>query len=105
MDLIPLEEDILSLELPNNFAHHMLQDDDTYKVYVQYSIHRLESVYGKIPDKFALGKVSKTIINRIENNTLNIDQSAGNSSNQESEIDALIMMDRDCDLISPFCCN
>ena len=34
MDLIPLEEDLLSLELPNNFAHHMLQDDDTYKIYV-----------------------------------------------------------------------
>ena len=24
MDLIPLEDDLLSLELPDNFAHHML---------------------------------------------------------------------------------
>jgi hypothetical protein len=59
MDLIPLEDDLLSLELPDNFAHHMLQDDDTYKVYVQYSINRLEAVYGKIENKFGLGKTSK----------------------------------------------
>jgi len=24
MDLVPLEDDVLSLELPGNFAHHML---------------------------------------------------------------------------------
>jgi hypothetical protein len=59
MDLVPLEDDMLSLELPNNFAHHMMQDDDTYKVYVQYSINRLEAVYGKIENKFGLGKISK----------------------------------------------
>jgi hypothetical protein len=34
MDLIPLEEDLLSLELTDNFAHYMLGDDDSYKVYV-----------------------------------------------------------------------
>tara|TARA_B110000285_G_C15098654_1_gene603618 strand:+ start:567 stop:1271 length:705 start_codon:yes stop_codon:yes gene_type:complete len=104
MDLIPLEDDLLSLELPDNFAHHMLQDDDTYKVYVQYSIHRLEAVYGKIEHKFALGKTSKQIINRIEGNTLNIDQNQ-NQSQTESEIDAVIMFDRDIDVVSPFCVN
>lgn len=34
MDLIPLEEDLLSLELPDNFAHYMLNDDDSYKIHV-----------------------------------------------------------------------
>ena len=62
MDLIPLDEDLLSLELPTDFANHMLQDDDTYKVYVEYSIDTLESTYGAIPNKFALGKTSQTII-------------------------------------------
>jgi len=73
MDLIPLEDDMLSLELNDNFANHLLQDDDTYKVYVQNSIHRLESVYGKIEHKFGVGKTAKDIITRIEKNTLNID--------------------------------
>jgi len=59
MDLVPLDDDLLSLEQPDNFLHHMLQDDDSYKVYVQYSIHRLESVYGKIHHKFGIGKIAK----------------------------------------------
>jgi hypothetical protein len=55
MDLIPLEEDVLSLELADNFSHYMLQDDDSYKIYVQTSINRLESVFGNIKYKFAKG--------------------------------------------------
>ena len=46
MDLVPLEEDVLSNELAGNFAHYMLQDDDSYKIYVQTSINRLETVFG-----------------------------------------------------------
>lgn len=105
MDLVPLDDDLLSLEQPDNFLHHMLQDDDTYKVYAQCSIHRLESVYGKIHHKFGIGATASQIINRIEKNRLNIDQSSANSTyqNQESEIDALIMFDRDIDTITPFC--
>ena len=38
LDLLQLDDDLLSMELPNNFANHLLQDDDTYKVYVQSSL-------------------------------------------------------------------
>ncbi len=58
MDLIPLEDDLLSLELNDNFAHYMLQDDDSYKVYVKDSISRIESVFGNIKYKFAKGSDS-----------------------------------------------
>ena len=46
MDLIPLEDDLLSLEMNDNFAHYLLEDDDSYKIYVQSSIGRIESVFG-----------------------------------------------------------
>jgi len=46
LDLVQLEHDLLSLELPDNFAHFMLRDDDTYKVYVMNSVNRIESVFG-----------------------------------------------------------
>ena len=77
IDLVPLSDDLLSLEQPENFKHYLTQDDDNYKVYVQWSIHRLESIFGQIPYKFGLGKNSKQIINRIASNTLNVDQTAG----------------------------
>lgn len=65
MDLIPLEEDLLSLEMADNFAHYMLGDDDNYKVYVQTSINRLETVFGPIKYKFAKGDDSSQILSRI----------------------------------------
>lgn len=34
LDLLQLDEDLLSLELPRSFANHLLDDDDSYKVYV-----------------------------------------------------------------------
>ncbi len=58
VDLIMLEEDVLSLELNNNFAHYCMQDDDTYKVYVESSINRLETVFGSIKYKIGKGPVS-----------------------------------------------
>lgn len=34
VDLLPLEDDLLSLELQDNFARNLLQDDTSYKIYV-----------------------------------------------------------------------
>ena len=34
LDLLQLDEDLLSMELPRSFADHLLDDDDSYKVYV-----------------------------------------------------------------------
>ena len=48
LDLVALDSDLLSLEEPDNFMHHLLEDDDDYRVYVQNSLRRLESIYGKI---------------------------------------------------------
>lgn len=55
MDLVPLDDDLLSLELYDNFLHYTLGDDDSYKVYVQTSIQRLETVFGPIKFKYAKG--------------------------------------------------
>ena len=58
IELLPIEKDVLSLELPNSFMHHALDCDDTYKIYTQFAIHKLEAVYGKIPFKCAIGAQS-----------------------------------------------
>lgn len=34
LDLLQMDDDLLSLELPRSFANHLLDDDDSYKVYV-----------------------------------------------------------------------
>jgi hypothetical protein len=34
LDLLQLDEDLLSMELPRSFANLLLDDDDTQKIYV-----------------------------------------------------------------------
>lgn len=104
MDLIPLEDDLLSLELNGNFAHYMLQDDDAYKVYVKDSINRIEAVFGPMKYKFAKGTDSCQILRRIKETAPIADAGAGGNG-PESEIDCLLMIDREVDLVSPFCVN
>lgn len=101
MDLIPLSDDLLSLELVDNFSHYMLQDDDNYKVYIKDSIARIESVFGQIKYKFAKGNDACQILRRIKESAPLPDQGQG----QEPEIDALLLIDREIDLVSPFCVN
>jgi hypothetical protein len=55
LDLLQLENDLFSLELPQDFSHYILRDDDLYKVYVQNSVNRLESVFGSIKYKYGIG--------------------------------------------------
>lgn len=38
LDLLQLDEDLLSMELPRSFANLLLDDDDTQKIYVQSSL-------------------------------------------------------------------
>jgi hypothetical protein len=56
---------LLSLELPNDFSHFLLRDDDTYKVYVQNSINRIETVFGNIKYKYGFGANSVELIGRL----------------------------------------
>jgi hypothetical protein len=35
VDILSLEDDVLSLEQPRDFANHLLDDDDNYKVHVK----------------------------------------------------------------------
>jgi hypothetical protein len=58
LDLILLEEDLLSLEMPDSFKALLLGDDDTYKIYVRDSLMRIEKVMGKIKFKYSKGTIS-----------------------------------------------
>ena len=77
MYMVPLEDDLFSLELPDNFMHHMLKDDDDHKVYSEEVIKRLELAYGEIDYKFAIGSISQKIVTRLEQNTLETNDISG----------------------------
>jgi len=103
LDLLLLEDDLLSMELPENFLHYTLQDDDAYKVMVQKSINRIEKTSGLIKYKYAKGNVSAQIINRLKSDQQRASSEQANVVSFDAEFDCLIMLDRNIDMVSPFC--
>lgn len=87
------------MELPRSYANFMLDDDDNYKVYVFSSILRLETIFGPIQHKFAKGKQSVRILEKLRTQQVQPQHEQA----EHREIDAMIMLDRDVDLVSPFC--
>jgi hypothetical protein len=63
MDLIPLDDDLLSLELPQNFRNHLLQEENTEKLYVSNSLNRIEQMFGGISHKYGIGPAASDFIN------------------------------------------
>jgi len=57
-DLIPLEKDLLSLEINDCFKEMFVNSDFNIFNYVIESIERLELIYGKIKNVFSIGNVA-----------------------------------------------
>jgi len=61
----------------------VLRDDDLYKVYVQNSINRIESVFGSIKFKYGIGATSTDLINRLNKNALLKQNETGTAANTQ----------------------
>lgn len=58
-DLIPIDTDILSLELENSFKEMYVDQDLSTYTYIAESLQRIQLVYGKIKNVFAKGNGAK----------------------------------------------
>eukprot|EP00163_Fabomonas_tropica_P032762 TRINITY_DN8359_c0_g1_i1.p1 TRINITY_DN8359_c0_g1~~TRINITY_DN8359_c0_g1_i1.p1 ORF type:complete len:600 (+),score=140.03 TRINITY_DN8359_c0_g1_i1:778-2577(+) len=100
LDLIPFDEDVLSLELDTSFRECFLDGDRTALYYVARSIIKLQALYGEIPNIKGKGSCSKAVRDMI----LRMQAERSNDGPPvASEIDTLILLDRDVDLFTPLC--
>lgn len=100
LDLIPLDADLLSLELPGFFKSFYLDKDITYIHTVASSLINLQRLFGKIPNIYTLGKGSKMTYDLMQSmQEAHIDRKESNKFN----IGQLFIVDRDVDLVSPMC--
>ncbi|KAJ3193080.1 hypothetical protein HK101_005437 [Irineochytrium annulatum] len=120
LDIIPLEEDFLSLELGNAFRELFL-DGDTSAVYnVAMAIMKLQAIFGIVPRIIGKGKCAKVptmTSNRLLTSALKLlcdlvirmrrELSIGEGANAQfptsSQIDSIVILDRTVDLITPMC--
>ena len=100
-EFVPLDYDLLSLELPQYFRSHYLCGDTSLLPAVARALWGLQSLFGTIPNVFGQGK-SVTRLLKLE--TL-YNQTFGKPRARTPEIGHLVILDRDLDwascLLSP----
>ena len=99
--LIPLDEHILSLEVPEATQALYLHNDYTLLHSVAQSILQLEVIYGKIKTFQSKGQLSSNIKELMDR--LKEAYELRDDEGKAPEISELIMVDRSVDLVTPLC--
>lgn len=71
-EIIPLDYDLLSLEFPSLFKQIFAQDDTSLLSCVPKCLIGIQSLYGSIGSRFAIGKNSVHILNQVINLNLQL---------------------------------
>jgi hypothetical protein len=98
-DLIPLDYDILSLEIPDASRQLYLDLDTTTLVLVAESIQRLQLVFGRIDTVIGKGYSSKIIVDMLKN--LENESKIKPDESVRGEIDCCVILDRNVDFVTP----
>jgi hypothetical protein len=100
VDLIPFDNDVLSLELTSAYMDLALHGDRTPLFYVARSIARLQSLFGIIPRIMGKGSAASLVLDMVKR--LRREAQASDEEPMASpEIDTLILIDREVDMVTP----
>jgi hypothetical protein len=100
MDLIPFEDDCISLEIDEAFRETFLDGDWTSLNSVARSVMKLQAIYGLIPTVKSVGEGSKVVgalVDRMRKEVPDNDP----MHTSHPEIDQLVLIDRSVDMITP----
>eukprot|EP00759_Apiculatamorpha_spiralis_P054673 PhF_6_TR7006/c0_g1_i1/m.10408/K20182/VPS33; vacuolar protein sorting-associated protein 33 len=98
-DLIPFEDDVMSMELDSAYSEMMVEGDPTALMYVARALWKLQIAhFGLIPHIRAKGRHASQVARMIKR----MGQEFGSDAQQMSpEIDTVIILDREVDLVTP----
>lgn len=95
-DLIPLDLDVLSLEMHDSFRDMTVDYDLSIYNYVAESINRIQLVMGNIPNVYCKGDGAKMVYD-----ILKVENANGEPNPESTEIESLLIFDRSVDLVTP----
>jgi len=101
LDLIPFDNDVLSMELPSMYKHFLLDNDKSIVHFISKSIMHLQSLFGLIPIVKGKGKAAKSVMEMISRMKKDMLTDMPDSLVVSKEIEALIIIDRQVDFITP----
>ncbi|XP_071964931.1 vacuolar protein sorting-associated protein 33B-like isoform X2 [Antedon mediterranea] len=100
LGLIPLDNDILSLELPEFFKSFYLHGDQSWISPIVNSLINLQVIFHKIPNISSQGRCAKMVLEMtktIEN------LQGGVLGDPDHQIGHLFLIDREVDMVTPLC--
>lgn len=103
LDLIPFDDDILTLELDACFKEFYVDNDKTNLHTVASSIIKLQTIFGMIPHVKYKGAMSKIIWEMMAHFKREQEVAGNPIGVLDPEIDTLVLIDRNVDLATPMC--
>jgi hypothetical protein len=94
--LMPLDSDLFTLEVPGFFKSTFVKADLGLLGSVTKSIFGLETLFGKIPNRVAVGAKSSMVLDQLEV----LESNAGGDLDSKCDIGHLFLVDRDVDFAS-----
>ncbi|CAM9408611.1 unnamed protein product [Bubo scandiacus] len=98
--LLPLDEDIISMELPEFFRDYFLEGDHRWINSVARALQLLNSLYGPFGKAYGIGRCAKMSYELWR--TLE-EESEGDGQGRKPEIGNVFLMDRDTDYVTALC--
>ncbi|XP_009992598.1 PREDICTED: vacuolar protein sorting-associated protein 33B [Chaetura pelagica] len=98
--LLPLDEDIISMELPEFFRDYFLEGDHRWINSVARALQLLNSLYGPFGRAYGIGrcaKMSYELWRELE------EESEGDGTGRKPEIGNVFLLDRDTDYVTALC--
>ncbi|XP_066491175.1 vacuolar protein sorting-associated protein 33B isoform X2 [Tiliqua scincoides] len=98
--LLPLDDDIISMELPEFFRDYFLEGDQRWISTVAQALQLLNSLFGPFTRTYGIGRCAKMV---YELWCKVAEESEGDSVSRKPEIGHLFLMDRDVDYVTALC--
>ncbi|KAF6033143.1 VPS33B [Bugula neritina] len=98
-NLLPIDKDILTIELDFFYSSYFLHHDETWLHTAASALVALQQEFGKIPNFYAIGQAAKSTW-QLSQTLLDC---GPDITGVPKQIGHVILIDRDVDLVSPLC--
>jgi hypothetical protein len=99
LDIIPFDNDVLSMEMDGGYRECFLDGDKTSLLYIARAIMRLQQLYGVIPHIKGKGSCARIVTDML----YRMRRERDTEEPKSPEIDTLILIDRQVDMVTPMC--
>ena len=101
LDLIPLEPDLITMDMPDFVRETMLQSDVSSLAFVARSLIKIQAFYGDFKAVRGKGRLSEKVNQILKRMRLESSKVQSASTQHPSQVDCLYIFDRDLDPLTP----